>query len=48
MTDFIDAIALSALPPGAGTEVTLAGKEVALFEPWMETSNVDACPHADA
>jgi hypothetical protein len=32
MTDFIEAIAPLRSVPGAGTAVTLAGKEVALFK----------------
>src|SRR5271156_629803 len=39
MADFIEATELSKVPPGTGTTVTIAGKEVALF-------NVDGTIHA--
>jgi 3-phenylpropionate/trans-cinnamate dioxygenase ferredoxin subunit len=49
MPEFIEATPLDQIPPGTGTTVTIAGKDVALFnvDGTVYATN-DACKHAGA
>ena len=49
MSEFIEAARLDQVPPGTGTTVKVAGKDVAIFNVDGEVYAIgDSCPHAGA
>ena len=49
MSKFIEAARVDQIPPGAGTTVNVAGKDVAIFNVAGEVYAIgDSCPHAGA
>jgi len=49
MPEFIEAARVDQIPPGTGTMVTVAGKDVAIFNVDGEVYAIgDSCPHAGA
>src|SRR5215510_14525372 len=49
MPEFIEAARVDQIPPGTGTMVTVAGKDIAVFNVDGEVYAIgDSCPHAGA
>jgi 3-phenylpropionate/trans-cinnamate dioxygenase ferredoxin subunit len=49
MPEFIEAARVDQIPPGTGTMVTVAGKDVAIFNVDGDVYAIgDSCPHAGA